>query len=379
MHLKNNILALLLVPSLFAVAAAQSEESPVQIGVVQPLTGQAGPSGQTVLRGINLAAEEINKSGGILGGRPIKVVAEDGKCIPSESVSAAKKLIHQDSVSVLIGALCSSATLAIQDITGETKTVHIAAAPISPKLTDPNQRHKYFFRVTHNSAEFAKGFAAFIHEEIKPKTMAYLAVNDDYGRSEVGQLQENLARLGSVETVFEGFFEYRDKDFTSVLARIRSASPDGLYIVARLPQNVSVVKQMKSIGYRPGFVAGDVSFSQQKFIEDAGEAGEGIYFPTLYFPDDAEPGARRFQEAYKSKFGAVPLDVTASLGWTALYVAALGMDQAGEGASPEDIAAAIQKLKWEGPYGTLEFDENGQNMVDVRIGQVVNGKPVEVR
>jgi len=379
MSLKTMTMTSVLVCGLVAATVTSPQERSVRIGVVQPLTGQAGSSGQTVLRGIELAAEEINREGGILGGRRIQIVAEDGKCIPSESVSAAKKLIHQDGVSALIGALCSSATLAVQDITGETKTVHIAAAPISPKLTAPGQRHKYFFRVTHNSANFAKGFAAFIVERFQPESMAYLAVNDDYGRAEVESLQAELAGRGDTETVFEGFFEYRDKDFTSVLARIRAADPEGLYLVARLPQNVSIVKQMKSIGYRPGFVAGDVSFSQQKFIEDAGEAGEGIYFPTLYFPDDAASGARKFQKAYEEKFGSVPMDVTASLGWAALYAAALGIDQAGGTDSPDAVAAALQGLEWEGPYGVLEFDENGQNMVEVRIGQIRSGKPMEMK
>lgn len=353
-------------------AAAQGE--PVRIGVVKPLTGQGGFYGQQTLAGINLAAEEINKAGGILGGRQIEIVAEDGKCLPSETVAAGKKLIFQDKVTAIIGALCSSATLALQQLTGENKIVHLTAISTSPKLTDPETRHKYYFRTLYSSEMMANALADYIATEIKPKTFAFVAVNDDYGRGEVTQMEARFKEVGGPEIVYSGHFEFGDTDFTSVLARLRSANPDGIYLVARPPQNVLLLKQMRAIGFTPSFLSGDIGYGEPKTIADAGNALNNLYLPLVYIPGmSQEPGVVAFEAAYEAKFGERPQVFTQPAGATALQAIAKAMDAAGTDTDTDKIAETIQAMAFDGPFGRVSFDANGQNQIGIIIGRIANG------
>src|ERR1700744_2922628 len=96
------------------VGAACADDT-VKIGVIQPLTGSVAYNGTTDVNGIKLALSEINAKGGVLG-KKVEVVVEDGQCQPANSVNAAEKLIQRDKVVGLIGAFCSSATLAVMPV-----------------------------------------------------------------------------------------------------------------------------------------------------------------------------------------------------------------------------------------------------------------------
>ena len=85
-------LLFLLIPLATFAAGTQEPAGPIKIGVIQPLTGPIAFDGQSAVKGAELAAKEINAAGGILGGRMIELVVEDGACVPAQSVSAAEKL-----------------------------------------------------------------------------------------------------------------------------------------------------------------------------------------------------------------------------------------------------------------------------------------------
>lgn len=359
---------------------ALAQQDTVKIGFVEPLTGQASFYGQGLMEGANLAAEYINKNGGILGGKKIQIIAQDGQCLPSETTAAAKKLINDSGVTVIVGALCSSATLALQQLTGDTKTVHLADIAVAPDLTDQAHRHPYFFRLFYNDLDLTKVFGKFVHDKFNPETIAFLAVNDDYGRSEVAGLKAEFAKFGQPKVVAEEYFDFKDSDFTSVLASIKAKNPKAMYIVARVPQNATILKQMQSMSFRPPLLAADSGASMSTSIDAAGPAIEGVYTPTVYFANDNSPGAVLFRQAYKDKTGKEPpVSYIIPEGWIAVQVAAQGINNAGTATDTAKIAAAIQKLQWDGPFGQVRFGANGDNQFKVRVGLIKDGKLTEVR
>ena len=124
------IVSLALASALIAGAAAFAGE-PIKIGVIQPLTGAAAFEGNAVVNGVKIALEEWN-AGGILPGRSIEIVVEDGQCVPPKSVSAAEKLIVRDKVVGLLGAFCSSSTAAVMPVAKQYKIPHITGVSTSP-------------------------------------------------------------------------------------------------------------------------------------------------------------------------------------------------------------------------------------------------------
>jgi len=119
----------------YGVSRKPAEEEPIKIGAVLPLTGTESSWGADAKEGIELAVEEINSRGGIKN-KKIEIIYEDGQCKPEPAVTAAQKLINVDRVSVIIGEICSSATLAIAPITETAKVVLISPGSASPKITE---------------------------------------------------------------------------------------------------------------------------------------------------------------------------------------------------------------------------------------------------
>ena len=118
--------------SIFFSAAWAAE--PVKIGVGLPLTGPLAFLGTEFLKGSQLAAEEVNKAGGILGGRKIELVVRDHKGIPAEAVTLAKRLIAEDKVSVIDIDLPSSANIAVHVVSKEMKVVQLTGFGFAPDV-----------------------------------------------------------------------------------------------------------------------------------------------------------------------------------------------------------------------------------------------------
>ena len=131
---------------LFAWPAAA--QTPIKIGVTQPLTGAFAASGNYVAQGARIAEDEINAAGGVLG-RKIELIVEDNKSNPSEAVSTAEKLIVRDKVPVILGAWSSTLTLAIMPKLMEYQVPLVVETSVSNKITTSG--NPYIFRIAPTS------------------------------------------------------------------------------------------------------------------------------------------------------------------------------------------------------------------------------------
>lgn len=128
------------------------EPGEILIGHLAPLTGTVAVYGDWLTQGTELAAEEINTKGGI-DGRKIRIIHEDTKCDPTTGVSAINKLITVDKVPAIIGAACSSVTLAVAPIAERNKVALMSAVSAAIKISDAGD---YIFRIFPSNAAEAK-------------------------------------------------------------------------------------------------------------------------------------------------------------------------------------------------------------------------------
>ena len=166
---------------LLAVSAWAAE--PVKIGVVLPFSGPVGADGQRTFSGIQLAADQINASGGIKVKnemRQIELVREDSTCNPRMSVTAVEKLMTRDKVSSVIGDFCSTSTLADAEVAKRNEVPQITPISIAPPITQ--QGNIWIFRNCDNSDMMARAFVKDAVNSLGIKRWAFLARNDDYGR-----------------------------------------------------------------------------------------------------------------------------------------------------------------------------------------------------
>src|SRR5690242_21845291 len=147
--MRVRILAATAIAALWGMSSAEAQQPPILIGISTPQTGVAAVASEWEMWGVNLAVEEINAAGGLLGGRKIELMVLDNKCNPSEAVNVANKLVEAKVVAIE-GAHCSSAHLASMKIVADAKIPMITGIASNPQITalaGPG-RNEYSFRIS---------------------------------------------------------------------------------------------------------------------------------------------------------------------------------------------------------------------------------------
>ena len=156
---------------------------PIVIGVSTPKTGPLATASEWEMWGVNLAVEEINAAGGLLGGRKVELMVLDNKCNPSEGVNVANKLVEAKVVAIE-GAHCSSPHLATMKIIADAKIPMVTGIASNPQITElagPG-RNEYAFRISPGDAAMMDALGSYIGGKKLFKTVAIVSEDTDFGR-----------------------------------------------------------------------------------------------------------------------------------------------------------------------------------------------------
>lgn len=361
------------VTALLAVATTPAlAQDAIRIGVIQPMTGSVAYNGLTYVNGAKLAVERRNAEGGVMG-RPIQLIIEDGQCRPANSVNAAEKLVQRDKVVALAGAFCSSATAAVMPVAEKYGIPLLSGVSSKADLTDKGM--KYFFRSAETDRVMARTFSKILADELKLKRVAYIGVNDDWGRGGVEDFSASLEALGA-QTVMKEYFDHGVTDFYTLLTKLRAARADGVFVAAETQDGSILVNQFKELGLQiPVFGVG--SWATADFIGLTGAAAEGIYAAVPYA--SSLPGERnadfvqRYESAYKEKPGKY-----GAAGYNAMNILMQAIERAGN-TEPEAIREGLLKTDYAAPNGHFHFTDKGEGYgYDVVLVQIRDKQPVVV-
>jgi branched-chain amino acid transport system substrate-binding protein len=360
------------------ISAQAFAQQTIKIGLVQPLTGSVAYNGTADVAGSKQAVDERNAKGGVLG-KKIELVIEDGQCKPANSVNAAEKLIQKDKVVALSGAFCSSATAAIMPVAEKYKMPLVTGVSSKADLTDKG--NKYFFRATETDALLAKSFAKIIYSNLNLKNIAYIGVNDDWGRGGVDEFSKQMTAFGAT-TALKEYFDHGTTDFYTLLTKLRASKADGVFVAAETQDGSILVKQIKELGLNIK-VFGVGSWATSDFIGLAGPAAEGIYAAVPYSSTMKTPKNEAFVKEYAARNKENPGKYGAA-GYNAMNILMDAIERA-KSTDAEKIVAALHQTDYEGPNGKFKFNPNGQawgfNVVLVQIRnkvpEVVQMTPVE--
>jgi branched-chain amino acid transport system substrate-binding protein len=357
---------------LAVTAACAQDQGTVKVGVIQPLTGSVAYNGTTAVNGARLALDEINARGGVLG-RKVELVVEDGQCRPANSVSAAEKLIQRDKVVAILGAFCSSATLAVMPVAQSSKIPLITGVSSAPSLTEKG--NPWFFRATETDALLAKSFSEILVNQLKLKKVAYIGVNDDFGRGSVEEFEKRMAALGAT-TVMKDYFEHGTPDFYTLLTKLKASGADGAFVAAETQDGSTFVKQEAELGLNTR-IFGVGSWATADFMQLAGPAANGIYAAVPYASTMKTPKNEAFVKAYEERYKLSPGKYSAAL-YNALSIL-VGAIARANSLDADRIREALHETNYEGPNGHFQFDTKGQATgFTVVLVQIQNGVPVVV-
>lgn len=246
------------------------DTSPIKIGWLGPLTGDAGSLGSDALAGAQIAVDELNEAGGV-NGRMLELVAEDGKCNPKDATAAGNKLITLDKVPAIVGGLCSGETTAVAPIAEQNKVVLFSGCSSAPNITDAGD---YIFRSYPSDAFQGKVAADHIYNKLGKKKVAVLADLGDWGQGVKGSFEAAYAELGG-EIVYSDDFQQTERDFRTQLTKVKSSDAELLYFMGFTEATLPALKQIKELGLELPLLGGD-TWSDAEIT--GSELGEGIQF-----------------------------------------------------------------------------------------------------
>jgi branched-chain amino acid transport system substrate-binding protein len=334
-----------------------NEVETVKIGFISPLTGDAASYGESIKRGVDLAAADLRMSN-------LEIIYEDSKCEGKEAVNAITKLIDVDKVQVVIGEACSGATLAAFPVAKDNKVVLISPASTSPKLSEAGA---YFFRTVPSDA-LQGNFGAELVDNKGFSKLAILYSNEEYGIGFTDVLTSSFEELGG-EVVASESFEQKATDVRTQITKIKAAEPDALYIISNSPSAaVAALKQLNELELEV-VVFGSEGLKSPDIIEGAGDAAEGLILTSV------SSGTTDFKENHNDAYDLDPGPFAAQ-GYDALLAIAMAIE---EGAvTGEDISKKLVGIEFEGASGNIAFDKNGEISGNYDVFEVKEGEFVIV-
>jgi branched-chain amino acid transport system substrate-binding protein len=373
---KSIKLAVALLLGLSGPAMAQD----IKVGTIFPLSGGAGPDGQSVTNAVKLAIEQINEKGGLLG-RKIALVTKDDESTPAVGVSRANEMIAEK-VDLVIEGWNSPVTLAMQPILARAGILDITAVSKSDLILS-GETNPLAIRINSSNGFDAGIIAKYVVETLKAKKVAFLTQNDVYGNGFQTAVEAEFKKLNFTgEVMMTEKFAFKDTDFRVQLTNLKSANPDAIIVTnssnsSGLP---AMVEQYRQADLKSAFV-GAVGIMLPTVFKVAGDANNGIVSADIYFwnlpPFDGIPESQSFVAAFKKAYGVEP-DKSAALGAAALQVWARAVE-ATKSLDRKAVAEAIRGKTIKGTvFGDAQFLPNGQLQPRYVIFKVIDGETAKL-
>jgi len=368
MHVRRLILAV----AALALAACQ-QSKPGRIGIITALTGTQQAFGQAHDRGFDIALEEINAAGGVLG-KPLEIVKYDDQSKADIAAQGVAKLVDQDKVSALIGSYSSESTKAIVPLVARRGVPLLMPTATADNVLDNTEG--WSFRLCSGATDYANAMVAFFKDVGLPKSVAIVYENTNFGQAN-GAAMKKAATAASIPIATEESYTAKSPSYTAMLQKVKDKNPDAIYFASYLLDATALMHQSRQVDLNPRYyTAAGTGFSTAEFPTEekgAGKDAEYTISVTQWAPESRWPGSKEFTEKFKARYGIIPA-YHAVQAYTALKVMAEAVKKAGkwDGAAIRDALKATDMP--ETTFGPVKFDARGQNQHQVLVTQIQKGK-----
>jgi branched-chain amino acid transport system substrate-binding protein len=346
----------------------------IKIGHYASLTGGTATFGRQTDNGIQLAVEEINAAGGLLG-KKIELITEDTKSEKQDAISAVEKLLVSDKVTALIGEVASTRSLAAAPIADREKIPMLSPASTNEQVTldKDGKARPYVFRICFIDPFQGTAMAKFARENLKVTRVAIITDNkQDYSVGLSKSFRETFTAMGG-QIVAEQSYETDDKDFKAQLTDIKSKNAEAIFVSGYYQEVSLLAPQARALGIKAPLLGGDGWDSPVLTEGEARQALEGSYFSNHYSEQDTSARVRDFISRYQKKFNEVPGAMSA-LGYDAMSIIAKIIKDGGK-ADSETIRAGLEKLSnYPGVTGNITIDANHNAKKPLVVLQIKDGK-----
>jgi branched-chain amino acid transport system substrate-binding protein len=340
----------------------------IKVGEFASLTGKEATFGQMSHHGTELAIQEVNAAGGVLG-RKLELIYEDDQSKAGEPATVVKKLISRDRVLAVLGEVASSRSMEAAPICQQNKVPMISPSSTNVRLTEMGD---YIFRVCFTDEFQGKLLSNFAKRTLKAAKVAIMTdVKSDYSVGLSRDFKTPFTAAGGT-IVAEQTYNGGDKDFKGQLTAIKAAGPDAIIVTGYYTDVGLIVKQARQLGITLPLFGGD-GWESSKLIEIGGSDVEGTYFSTHFSPEAKSPAIEKFVAAFREKYGEAP-DAMAALGYDSAMVLVDAIKRAGTTEGPKLRDAIAATRDHEGITGKITLDEKRNAAKSAVILTVKDGK-----
>lgn len=339
----------------------------IVIGEFASLTGKEANFGTSSHEGTQLAVEQINAAGGLLG-KQVELRTEDNLSKAGESANIVNKLIAKDQVVAVLGEVASGRSLEGAPICQQNGIPMISPASTNPKVTETGD---YVFRVCFIDPFQGTVMANFAKNSLKvTKVAVFTDVKSDYSKGLAKFFKEGFSKTGQI--VSELDYSGGDKDFKAQLTTIKNANPEAIFVPGYYTDVALIRIQARQLGLNVPFLGGD-GWEGADLLTIGKDAVEGDYFSTHYSPEAGSPKGKAFVEAYKARYAGKTPDAMAALGYDSAMILAEAIKTSGstEGAKIRDALAATKNF--DAATGSITLNESRDAVKAAVILQVKDG------
>ncbi len=368
--------SLLGVAAALAVASASvaaSAAEPVKIGEINSYSRFPGFT-LSYQKGWQLAVEEINAQGGVLGGRPLEVLSRDDGGESSNAVTLANQLVAGEGVALLAGTFLSNVGLAVSDFAKQKKILFIAAEPLSTKLTW-EQGNRYTWRLRPSTymqnAMLAKAAAG-----LDATRWATIAPNYEYGQSAVAEFKKLLKALRpDVKFVAEQWPALGKLEAGPTVQALAAAEPEAIYNATFAGDLVKFVREGTTRGLFERREVVSLLTGEPEYLDPLGAEAPAGWLVTGYPRAELNtPEHKAFREAFQARWNEPP-KLGAVVGYSMIKSIAAMLDKAGS-TDTDAMIGAMGGLKVDTPFGPITWRAiDHQATMGAFVGriEVVNG------
>ena len=340
----------------------------IKVGEFASLTGSEATFGQSSHKGTQLAVDEINAGGGVLG-KKIELLTEDNQSQAGQSATVVRKLISSDGVVAMLGEVASSRSMEAAPICQESKIPMISPASTNPKVTEAGD---YIFRVCFIDPFQGTVMANFAQKTLNLNSVAVLSdVKSDYSMGLAKFFKAGFL-AGGGKIISDQNYSSGDKDFNAQLTSIKAANPDGIFVPGYYTEVGLIALQAKQLGLNVPMFGGD-GWESSSLVPIGGAALEGDCFSTHFSPEDSSPAVQSFVKDYKAKYNNETPDAMAALGYDSAMLLADAMKHAGSTDNAKVRDAIAAEKNFAGVTGNISMDANRNASKPAVILTIKNG------
>ncbi len=361
------------VAGVFGIQGAVALAEDITIGVLVDLSGPNGVIGRMQRDSYLLGLEEINSRGGV-GGDLIQLDIRDTGGRPATARSITRHFIDNKQYPLILGGTGSSVTEEVARVSQSRGVPYLAVSGAEDRIT--RKGYDNVFRITPTLSMYNAGAVQFLRETIGSGRISLIYERSRFASGTISALEEAGKHIGW--DLNHLAYDFGVDDFAPLLQRVKELEPDALFIVAYGKDSSRIVTGLRDLEVRPRIVmGGSPSFSERRFLRTTDEAGQGIFFTSLWSPKLPYKGAQAYSSRYRDLYGSLP-DYHGAEAFSAIYLLRSVLHRV-PSRDPGNIRDALASTMIQTPFGPIGFSsEDGytnQNMPPTYVQQWIDGEP----